>query len=115
MRRIAGPPIPVGIHGFVHAEPDGNLAYAGLVYPLRKDVPTASPVTLDGSRYDLDQRDHSLLQLLVEGFSDEEIAVLIGGISIETVRRRVQAVRLKLNVSSRTEACIRAIKAHLIL
>ena len=91
---------------------DGRVLCLEFLYPLDQRLPATQPEP--GLRQDLSKLDLSLLQLMVEGFSDDELAVLLG-ISNETVRESVGRVLLKLNVRSKTEACVTAMKAHFVI
>jgi DNA-binding NarL/FixJ family response regulator len=61
----------------------------------------------------LSHPDLRLLSLLAEGFADKEIAELLGK-SVWTVNRSVHDLMRKMDVSSRTEACVVALKRALI-
>jgi DNA-binding CsgD family transcriptional regulator len=61
----------------------------------------------------LDHSDFRLLSLMAEGFADKEIAGLLGR-SVWTVNRNVHDLMRRMDVSSRTEACIVALKRALI-
>jgi DNA-binding NarL/FixJ family response regulator len=62
------------------------------------------------TREPLPPRDLEVLQLMVEGLTDEEIALGLG-VSLDTVKTRVQTVVRYFNSTSRTQAVVRAIKA----
>jgi DNA-binding CsgD family transcriptional regulator len=57
--------------------------------------------------------DRMLLHLIAAGFSDAEIAIILGRGEPE-IARDVALVRRKLQAESRTEAAITALSAHLI-
>jgi PAS domain S-box-containing protein len=112
-RRSDGSIIHVAAYALARAAPDGGVLCAEFIYPVSEHVSTLGTPTPD-LYADLTTRDLSLLQLMVEGFSDDQLAVLLG-IGAETVRETVHWLLLKLNASSRTEACILALKAHLVI
>ncbi len=65
---------------------------------------------LDGS---LTPREIDVLQLLVEGLTNQAIAQVLG-ISSGTVKSYVQTILRKLDVSDRTQAAVRAIRTGLV-
>ncbi|HEY7466446.1 MAG TPA: PAS domain S-box protein [Dehalococcoidia bacterium] len=120
MRRADGSLIDVMGQAFVHAVPDDADLYVDVLYPVEgtssrqaSAVPgsTAAAAAADG--HDLTPRDICLLQLMVEAFSDEELALLLG-LSEAAVRAAVGGVIGKMKASSRTEACVLAIKHRLV-
>lgn len=61
----------------------------------------------------LTPRELDVLQLLVEGLTNQAIAQLLG-LSAGTVKGYVQAILRKLDVSDRTQAAVKAIRAGLV-
>jgi PAS domain S-box-containing protein len=61
----------------------------------------------------LSAQELSVLQLMIEGLSDEDIG-LLQGVPTESVRSVAQETYRKLGVSSRTAACVRAMQANLV-
>lgn len=57
----------------------------------------------------LTQREHEALRLLADGFRYKEIADRMG-IGLDTVRKHVRSVYIKLHVSSRTEAVVKYLR-----
>ena len=112
-RRSDGSIIQVVANALARAAPDGGVLCAEFLHPVSQPVSTLGTPTPD-LHADLATRDLSLLQLMVEGFSDDQLAVLLG-IGVETLHERVGGLLRKLNASSRTEACILALKAHLVV
>jgi DNA-binding NarL/FixJ family response regulator len=104
--------VAFAVNAFSTGTPEGP-AYIGLLHTgltgdaisERKDpVPTFS----------LSTRELCTILLMCEGFADKEIANLLGT-SVWTVNKEVGRILRKMNASSRTEACIRAIRSNLIL
>jgi DNA-binding NarL/FixJ family response regulator len=62
--------------------------------------------------YSLSQREHEVLQLLVNGFSYKMVATELF-ISIDTVRSHIKKVYEKLQVNSKSEAVAKALKTKL--
>jgi two-component system, NarL family, response regulator LiaR len=65
------------------------------------------------AEYHLTEREQELLQLLVHGLSNSEIADQLT-ISLSTVKFHISSILNKLNVSSRTEAAVLALEKHLV-
>jgi len=61
----------------------------------------------------LTPREHDVLRLITQGRSNKEIAHELS-ISEDAVKRHVQSVILKLNVSDRTQAAVKAVYAGLV-
>jgi DNA-binding NarL/FixJ family response regulator len=73
----------------------------------------ASPVEGAGTTYGLTEREIEILRLVAAGKSDKEVA---GELSISslTVHSHVRRILEKMDSASRTEACVRALRAGLI-
>ena len=67
----------------------------------------------DGPADELTIREHEVLLLLGEGKSNKEIAVELG-ISLRTTRTHVSSILGKLNLSSRTQAALWAVREGLV-
>jgi len=63
--------------------------------------------------YHLTEREQELLQLIVEGSSNSEIASYLT-ISLSTVKFHISSILNKLGVSTRTEAAVLALEKHLV-
>lgn len=66
-----------------------------------------------GSTNTLTERETAVLRLLADGMHNKQIATHLG-ISARTVERHCDSIYGKLGVTSRTEAVVRAIAAHLV-
>ena len=65
------------------------------------------------NEHDLTCRQIEVLQLMAEGLTDQEIAMQMT-VSLFTIHLQVLAILENLNVHSRTEAAVRALKEGLI-
>jgi DNA-binding NarL/FixJ family response regulator len=74
---------------------------------FRKYVP-ATP-----KESDLTDREKEILQLLIDGFTNDDISKKLF-ISIQTVRNHIRHIYGKLHVHSRSQAVVKAIKENLI-
>ena len=63
--------------------------------------------------FGLTSREHDVLKLLGEGWTDKEIAIGLG-VSKFTINKHVRAILTKVGAASRTEAAVRAFKVELI-
>lgn len=66
-----------------------------------------------GSRRDLSPRESQVLQLLVEGLTNSQIAVRLN-VTGETVKSHMRHIMDKLGVSDRTQAAVRALRDELV-
>jgi PAS domain S-box-containing protein len=114
LRRRRGGVVKVAVNAFVSTLPDGSATYVCLSRPAAPADPDLERLPCAGFQYGLTARDIRLLQLVAEGFTNQEIARILG-ISTATVDNGLRAVLQKMNASSRTEACVMALKAHIIL
>jgi two-component system, NarL family, response regulator LiaR len=83
-------------------------------------APEATQALINASRqaddapgYNLTEREHEVLELMVEGYNNPEIAQRLI-VSRSTVKFHVSSILSKLNVSSRTEAVAVAMKNGLV-
>ncbi len=83
---------------------DGAASDVRLVKPARRAVATD---------VDLTPREHDVLELLVEGASNKEIARRLG-ISASTVKFHVRSVADKLGADGRTDAVAHALRRGLV-
>lgn len=67
----------------------------------------------EGELYALSERETEILQLIVLGFRNKEIAERLG-IAEKTVKNHVSNILKALQVNSRTEAAMKAMKARLV-
>ena len=107
----AGNPVRLRTYNFIHCEWDGTVLYASFAYLLDpRDTRTRPAILPDVT---LGAEDTCTAQLCVDGYSDEELAVLFG-VPLETVRDLVARFIQRIGANSRTEACIRALKSGLV-
>lgn len=72
-----------------------------------------APKAQDKSKFALSAREVEVLQLIVEGLSNQEIADRLT-VSAETVKTHVRHVMEKLVVSDRTQAAVKALRQGLV-
>ena len=63
--------------------------------------------------FGLSSRERDVLQLIADGLADKEIGVALG-ISRFTVSKHVCAIMRKIEVTSRTHAAVRALRAGVV-
>ena len=91
-------------------------ALEALMQGLRYVGPVASHVLREGpgrSAQDLSAREHSVLELVCEGFTNREIGQQLH-IAESTARGHVQAIISKLHVRDRTAAAAEGVRRHLV-
>lgn len=109
--RIDGDLVRVAVNGFASSAPDGTT-YTALARPIEiVPPPTVAP---RAPPYNLSADDIRLLQLMTEGFSEKDIAGILNTRDL-VVQTAITLLLQKMWSSSRTEACIRAIKARIII
>jgi NarL family two-component system response regulator LiaR len=129
----------IALTSFVEKDLIQDVLQAGAVSYLLKDVgaeelasavraahegkPTLSPEATEvlikstqegpGPGHDLTQREHEVLELLVEGLSNPQIAERLT-VSRSTARAHVSNILSKLGVSNRAEAVAQALRSKLV-
>jgi PAS domain S-box-containing protein len=114
LRRSGGEVVRVAVNAFVSSLPDGSETYVCLTRPVAADGCPLEGLPCAGACYGLAANDIRLLQLAAEGFANKEIAGILG-MSTVAVENGLRAILRKMSASSRTEACVMALKAHIIL
>ena len=66
-----------------------------------------------GSVPEMSQRQLEILNLVAKGFSNKEIAKILG-VSLETVKDHIKKILLRMDVTSRTEAASLAVNMQLV-
>ena len=112
LERRSGGSVAFAANAFSTDTPEGP-AYIGLLHTSLDDE-TPSERVAGEPAFSLSTREVCTVLLMCEGFADKEIASLLGT-SVWTVNKEVGSILRKMSVSSRTEACIRALRANLIL
>ena len=112
LRRRTGDSVAFAVNAFPTDTAQGP-AYIGLLHTL---VPgdVKSKRIEPSPAFSLGSRELCAILLMCEGFADKEIASLLGT-SVWTVNKEVGRILRKMNASSRTEACIKAVRHNLIL
>ena len=114
LQPLRGAPLRVAVNAYSHALPDGGAEHVALLHATSIEGPAIDRLPLPATPYGLTPREISLLQLMAEGFADKEVASILGT-SVWTVNKDVGDVIRKLDVSSRTGACVEALKQHVIV
>jgi len=70
-------------------------------------------IPVKSEEFSLSERELEVLQLVVEGFGNQEIADKLF-ISLQTVRNHIRHIYQKLQVHSKSQAVVKAIKEGLI-
>jgi DNA-binding CsgD family transcriptional regulator len=113
-RLMGGGVVNVGINAFTHSIRPGGSVHVSLLHQAtqnRNEIPLAPTSDLP---YTFTAAEMRLLQLMCEGFPDKQMAEFLG-VSVWTVNKRVAGILKKMNAASRTEACVRAIRARVLL
>jgi len=113
-RRADGSPCEASVNIFGQDLADGTRVFVTLVHPI-SGISIEMPGSLQAaSGYGLNATEMRMLFLLADGFSDQQMAYLLGHTS-EEVALGVQGVLAKMNAMSRTEGVVRALKAGIVL
>ncbi len=109
---------PRALMGIIRDVADGKFVYGGHVMPQR-ELQTWISEQMEGSRrsysepgspfHPLSEREMEVLECVVRGKSNKEIAALLG-ISHQTVKNHVTAILRKFGVEDRTQAVVYALK-----
>ena len=99
---------------FIHCESDGTPLYVSFTYPVssRNGLGRDGPARI--SQMGLTAQDVCLAQLYVDGFTDDEVAILLG-VGTEGLRGLVVSLVGAVSASSKTEACVRVLKSRLVV
>jgi PAS domain S-box-containing protein len=113
IRAADGAPLQTRINAFVGSTVSGDQTYVAFLHRSAAAENGTDVLLRETFPFGLDHPDFRLLSLMAEGFADKEIAELLGK-SVWTVNRNVHDLMRKMDVSSRTEACVIALKRALI-
>jgi DNA-binding NarL/FixJ family response regulator len=91
---------------------DEAIAEAAIV-PVSQGTNTPAPPSTTSARHGLTPREIEVLRLVVEGYSDKEIAAALF-IGRRTVSGHVTSILAKLGLSSRTAAASFAVRHELV-
>ena len=99
---------------FIHCESDGTPLYVSFTYPVsnRNGLGRDGPARI--SQLGLTAQDVCLAQLYVDGFTDDEVAILLG-VGPEGLSGLVVSLLSAVSASSKTEACVRVLKHRLLV
>jgi len=104
--------ISASLNAFVTNSALGRV-YIAMLHPAHGPSLAAPVPLLSRQKYRLTTAERCILQLLAEGFADRDLAEILGRRDW-AVAREVTVLLQKMGVTSRTAACVAAIKAHLI-
>ena len=110
----AGNPVRLRTCNFVHREWDGTALYASFAYLLGPHTGPDRDGPVDLADTGLTAEDVCTAQLCLDGYSDDELAVLFG-ISADAVSDLVARFIDRIGAGSRTEACILARKSGFVV
>ena len=114
VRRSDSDPITKRAYNFLHQEWDGTCLYTAFEYAVdaRHRLSQDGPLKLGDDT--LTARDLCFAQFCVDGYTDEEIAILLGT-AVEHVAALASTFVAGMEASSRTAAFVRAIKSRLLV
>jgi DNA-binding NarL/FixJ family response regulator len=101
-------PVDDIVAGVLAATSGGSLVAPELAGKLLRRIRKGRS-ELEGSRPRLTDREHEVLDLMVEGYDNAEIAKTLY-ISQNTVKNHVSAILFKLEVDNRVQAAVRAVR-----
>ena len=114
VRKSDGDTVTIRAYNFLHQEWDGNCLYAAFEYAVdgHQRLSQDGPIKLqqDG----LTPAGICFAQFCVDGYTDEEIATLLGT-GAEHVDELARTFITAMGVASRTAACVGAIKSRLVV
>ncbi len=99
---------------FIHCESDGTPLYASFTYPVGSHNALGRDGPARMSQFGLTAQDVCLAQFYVDGFTDSEVAILLG-VGPEGLHGHVAALLGAVKASSKTEACVRVLKSKLLV
>lgn len=86
---------------------------ASKIIQLSKQIPSQGKSTAGGPFQPLSPREMEVLNLVVEGLSNKEIAEKLS-IGVETVKTHIKHIMDKLAVSDRTQMAVKALRSGLV-
>jgi PAS domain S-box-containing protein len=104
--------VQIRSYQFTHRTADDLPLYVSFAYPLSQHAGFGREGPARLGDFGLTALDACLLQFYVEGFSDEDVAVLLG-VPSTTVESLLPLAIEAMGAKSKTEACVRAMKKKL--
>ncbi len=94
---------------------DSSIASSliSLLLPLESKLSRSTPDTVDHDHFGLSERELQVLNLIVEGKTNQAIASDLH-LSVDTIKNHLKSIMNKLSVSDRTQAAVKAIREELI-
>lgn len=113
LRPRLGQPVKVSVNAFSSSLGHGGAEHIAFLHPSSDEGPAIVRLAGSGVASQLSVEELALLQLLAAGFSDREIAGILG-VDEDFVLSGMDEVRRKLHALSRTEAAIVAMRERLV-
>jgi DNA-binding CsgD family transcriptional regulator len=113
-RRRNGDLVDAEVNTFRQNLKDGRTVFVALVHPLAAVRQRSPELQQARSEHGLTGEEMRLLQLLAEGFSDEQVARLLSERE-DAIDEQVRVLLEKMHATSRTEAVVLALKKHILL
>jgi DNA-binding NarL/FixJ family response regulator len=114
LRRLSGDSLKVSVNAYSSPLPDGSAEHVAFLDATYLDGPAIVRLPDAALDYGLTVADLRLLHLIAAGFSDTQIADVLG-VSEKAIKDEFFAVGKKLNASSRVEAVVIAVWGKLIV
>jgi PAS domain S-box-containing protein len=111
-RDATGSLVRLRTYNFTHLEWDGNALYVSFGYVLKPHARQDRDGPVQLARSGLSTADLCIAQFCVDGYSDDEMGILLG-LPPERVHDLVASFLHHTDAKSRTEACVRVLKSRL--
>jgi PAS domain S-box-containing protein len=113
LKRETGANLRVTVNAFKSLVPSDTAEYIAFLHGASIEGPAICRLPDVEARSALSADEFALLEMLSEGFVEKEIAAITGA-PVSRIDRELQKLLEKLNASSRTEACVRALREGLL-
>jgi DNA-binding CsgD family transcriptional regulator len=113
LRRFQGDNLRVTVNAFKSLVASSDAEYIAFLHGISGEGPAICRNPDTGTQYGLSVEEVALLELLSEGFSDREVAAIVGS-PVAVVDLDVRRLLRKLDVASRSEAAVMALREGLL-